>query len=188
MLIAITGTPGTGKTKIAEELSNMLDVKLIKINEFVTKQKLSVGYDKKRESKIVDVKKLKKKLLKFLNNTEYKTIIIEGHLAHFVPSDLTFVLRTEPNELKKRLKKRKYNKAKIRENIEAEILDVIYAEALENARNKSDVIQIDTTNKKPQQVAKKILGMLKIKKYHSDNVDWLAKCGDYLWKNSFPEH
>src|SRR3989344_2311392 len=45
-------------------------------------------------------------------------------------------------ELKKRLEKRKYSKQKIRENLDAEILDVCLIEAL---NNKHKVKVIDTT-------------------------------------------
>ena len=45
--------------------------------------------------------------------------------------------------IKKRLVKRKYSKEKIRENLDAEILDVCLVEALEN---KHKVKVVDTTN------------------------------------------
>ena len=44
--------------------------------------------------------------------------------------------------IKRRLEKRKYNKEKIRENIDCEIFDVCLTDALEN---KHKVIVIDTT-------------------------------------------
>ena len=46
--------------------------------------------------------------------------------------------------MKKRLNLRKYNKAKIRENLDSEIFDVCLVEALEN---KHEVIVIDTSSK-----------------------------------------
>ena len=57
--------------------------------------------------------------------------------------------------MKKRLELRKYNKNKIRENLNAEIFDLCHIEALEN---KHKVIVVDTTNKTVISCVNEILG------------------------------
>ena len=60
--------------------------------------------------------------------------MIDSHLSHYIDPeyvDICFVTKCNLNELKDRLLKRHYNKHKIEENIEAEVFDVCYYEALE---------------------------------------------------------
>ncbi len=169
MIISITGTPGVGKTTVAKRLAKRIGYRYVDLVRFIKKNNIYEGYDKKRKAIIVDEKKLKK--LKF------EDAVIDGHLSHFIPSDLIIVLRLDPKELERRLKRRKYSSEKIKENVEAEILDVIYYEALKNGKN---VFQINATNRKTEEVVEIILKILKGKKVKSDAVNWLNKCKDLL--------
>ena len=56
--------------------------------------------------------------------------------------DLCIVTKCNLKELERRLKKRKYNKEKIKENLDAEIFDVCLNEAKES---KYDIIAVDIT-------------------------------------------
>jgi len=172
MIITISGTPGTGKTSIARILAKLMGCKLVAINKFVDEHKLSEGKDK-AGSKIVDVAKLKKEMEKHLKKFK-DDIIIEGHLAHFLRADFCVVLRCDPMVLDKRLKKKAWRKAKIKENVQAEILDVILAEALANKKIKC-LLELDNTMPAPKKCAKKILRLIKKAKPHRENVQWLKK-------------
>ncbi len=166
MIITISGTPGTGKTAISKELSKLLGYEIVSITDLVKKRKIPSGYDRKRKSHIVDEKKLDKKIKKLLGKK--KNYIIEGGLAHYVKSDLCIVLRTNPAILEKRMKKRKWPAEKIKENLQAEILDAAVIEAMD--KNKR-VLEIDTSRKTPKQAAtliKKLLNNHHLqKKIHS---------------------
>ncbi|MCU0630939.1 MAG: AAA family ATPase, partial [Methanoregulaceae archaeon] len=70
---------------------------------------------------------------------------VEGHLAHLLPCDRVILLRCRPDILKLRLSKRGYPEEKIRENAEAEALDVILVETLE-IHPEENIIEIDTTS------------------------------------------
>ena len=71
--------------------------------------------------------------------------IFEGHIAHFLKNiDKIIVLRCHPNELKNRLSSRNYSDEKIRENMEAEALNIICEEAIESYDEKN-VFEIDTS-------------------------------------------
>ena len=58
--IIITGSVCSGKSYVAKKLSKKKNYKYVDVNKLITENKLSSGYDKKRKSKIVDVKKLNK--------------------------------------------------------------------------------------------------------------------------------
>jgi adenylate kinase len=59
--------------------------------------------------------------------------------------DTVIVLRCDPNVLKSRLEERSYSESKIKENLEAEAIGVIYSEALETVA-KNRLFQLDTTD------------------------------------------
>jgi adenylate kinase len=170
MIICISGTPGVGKTTISKKLGKRLGIKVISLNRLIKKLKLIEGFDKKRKAFIVNERKLKR--IKVNGN-----FIIDGHLSHFIPNDLTIVLRLHPKKLRERLRTKKWKKEKIEENVIAEALDIIYAEALSCKKEKiaKNVVQIDTTNKSINLIIKRILNMLKEEKYKGDYVDWLSK-------------
>lgn len=164
MKIAITGVPGCGKTKIARLLTKRINYNLIDLNKLIKKKKLYEKYDKKLKTFIVDIKKMKK--LKFDND-----VVIESHLSHFLKNiDLVIVLRCNPKELKKRLRKKKWDKEKIRENFEAELIDLISIEARKYHKN---VYDVDST-KSPEKTVKEIRKILKYKGYkYKKIISWI---------------
>ncbi|MFH1126838.1 MAG: adenylate kinase family protein, partial [archaeon] len=125
MKIIISGTPGTGKTEVSKLLAKKLNYRLIDINTFAKKNHLITGTDTDRNSQIIDENKLRKKSISIEDNT-----IMEGHLAHYCTADIAIILRTNPEILRERLKKRQWSKKKIDENIEAETLDIILQESV----------------------------------------------------------
>jgi len=142
--IIVTGSIGSGKTYVSKKLSKIKNYKYIDVNKLITENKLSSSYDKKRKSKIVDVKKLNRFLINLIKNSK-ENLIIDSHLSHFLPSkyiDLCIITKCDVRTLKKRLEKRKYGGEKIRENLDVEILDVCLNEAREN---KHKIKMIDTT-------------------------------------------
>ncbi len=146
MVIIITGTPGTGKTTLAKKIAKEKCYTHIDVNKIIDREKLSEGYDKLRKSKIIDTKKLNKSLIKLIK--ENKNIVIDSHLSHYLPKkyvDSCIVTKCSLKTLEKRLKKRKYSKSKIRENLDAEIFDTCKVEAEENG-HKIKVVWTDKKN------------------------------------------
>jgi adenylate kinase len=154
MIIAITGTPGTGKSLVAAGLASRLGWKLVILNELAEEKGLYMGYDEERKCKVVDIGGLAEEVTNIR-----KDAIIESHYAHDMPADVIVVLRTDPQELRDRLVERGWNAAKIEENVEAEIMEVCKGEALDTGRK---VLEIDTTGKKPIGVVENIVTSLKI--------------------------
>lgn len=175
MIIAISGTPGTGKSKIAKILAKKLNANLLSISKLI--EKIPHKYDRKRRTKIIDTKDLQKAVNRNIING---INIIEGHLSHLLKSDVLFILRCNPMKLSKILKARKWPKKKIEENIEAEILGSITIEALENTKLKA-IFELDAT--KGENVAELMLKILKYfnqRKYkqlekYKPRIDWLER-------------
>ncbi len=148
MKVCITGTPGTGKTKIAKALSKAVDWKLIQLNKLAKEKNLYSGFDKKRNCKIVDIRALNKEIKKLKGN-----LILESHYSHMMDCDKVILLTTKPKELRKRLEKRHWTKKKIKENIDSEIMEIIKSEVYQMFK-KPNIIEIDTTNKIGENISK----------------------------------
>ncbi len=171
MIVAISGTPCVGKTAVAEGLAKKIGYKLIKVNDLADEIGAYDGYDRKRRSKILDMRKLRRKLSHIAKQN--KNLIIEGHVAHDFPCDVCIVLRCNPKELRKRLKKRYGDfQAKIDENAEAEMLGVITSEALMNIKN---VYEVETADRTVEQNVNDILKIMegKTKGYEVGRIDYL---------------
>jgi len=150
MMCGITGTPGTGKSMIGEELARRgyTVVHLTStIGPYVT------GEDEERDVQVVDVDRWA---------AEFKPVdgFAEGHMAHYLPCDKIVVLRCRPDELKKRLAQRKYRPSKIAENAEAEALDVCLVETVEDYEP-DEIFELDTTGRDAAYCADRIEGFFK---------------------------
>ena len=135
MNIALTGTPGTGKTT----LSKKLNYNIVSINQ--SYPEISDGKNENGDWLInLD------KLLEKIEVAKYNNTVFEGHVSHFLEDlDLVIVLRCQPNKLQERLEERNYNQEKIRENIEAEALNIISEEAIDSY-GEEKVFELDTSS------------------------------------------
>ncbi|MEK6936656.1 MAG: AAA family ATPase [Nanoarchaeota archaeon] len=159
-IIIVSGTPGTGKTRVAKLISENSIYKYLNINKLIKKNKIYDSYDKKRKCYVVDEKKLSKFLINYIKKSK-SNLILDSHLSHFLPKKyikLCIITKCSLKRLKKRLKKRKYNKLKIKENLESEIFNTCLSEAL---KNKHKVIVIDTTKGVKHINIKQLLKLIK---------------------------
>jgi adenylate kinase len=124
MRIAITGTPGVGKTATAKKLSEILHMTHINVSKVAHEMGAVTGEN--GNTSLVDTDILRQKIEKM------DDIIIDSHFSELFEADLVFVLRCEPKILYERLKKREYPDEKIKENVEAEILDYCLINALKH--------------------------------------------------------
>lgn len=159
--VLVTGTPGTGKTTLAEKLSLLLGYTYFDIGLFVKKAHIYGSYDRKRCTYVVDEAKLTRELIKVrekaleafkASKTGKKGIILDSHMSHCLPSryaDLCLVARCGLKTLEQRLRRKGYSAAKVRENLDAEIFDTCLTEALEMGHK---VIKFDTTAAKSASV------------------------------------
>jgi adenylate kinase len=139
---------------------------VIDVNVLVEQLGLATGYDRKRKTKEVDVARLARAVDKMEGN-----MILEGHFSHLLNPDIAIVLRCSPKVLEERLRKKGWAESKVRENVEAEAVDVVLIESLENV---PEVCEMDTTRLSVEQVSRGIENILagERQKYRVGNVDW----------------
>ncbi|WPK22829.1 hypothetical protein PUMCH_000046 [Australozyma saopauloensis] len=130
--IIITGTPGCGKTSHAESLVSLLGegYKHYNISALAKERKCFLSYDEEFDSHIVDEDKLLDSLEPDLREGG---AVVDWHCCDIFPErliDLVVVLRTDNSALFDRLKKRGYKDNKIQENLDCEIMEVVYQDAI----------------------------------------------------------
>jgi adenylate kinase len=147
LVVAVTGTPGTGKTSASEHL----DRRVVHLNEHIAGETLYHDHDHARDSRVVDPEALRAWFDDARGEFDAAVTVVESHLAHHLPADQVVVLRCDPTELETRLDGREGPES-VRENAESEALDVILAEAVD--RHGTDrIYEIDTTNRSPAETA-----------------------------------
>lgn len=178
MLIGLTGTPGTGKTSVSRLLEKKRHWKVIHLNDLIKEEHLYTEIDEKRDAAVADMELIRERLAEIINGKDNKVIILESHLAHYI-ADIIIILRACPPELKMRLKTRGYPEEKIRENIEAEALDVILVEAFEWCKK---VFEVDTTGKSIEETGQDIEKIVdhilsgneeELSEYEPGSIDWI---------------
>jgi adenylate kinase len=175
--VAVTGTPGTGKTTATEALTDGVwedaddgadtgdggggserDVRVVHLNDVVREEGFHDGEDPERASLYADFDALADWLADEASGDDRPTVV-ESHLAHNFDADRVVVLRCHPETLERRLRERGESAATARENAEAEALDVLLGEAVER-HGLDAVYEVDTTDRPPAAVAGEIRAVL----------------------------
>ncbi len=176
-LIIVTGTPGVGKTTTSRVLARALRGTHIDCGSLALREKLTIRYDRKAQSYIINEKRLARRLEEIISNSR-SNIVLEGH---FVPkvAGLTplvvFVLRCHPRLLIKRFRRKRYPARKIADNIAAEILDVCLKEAIDSY-GAAKTFELDVSHRRQRQVASTMLKILKGKaRLKHSHVDWIRR-------------
>ncbi|RZN40949.1 MAG: NMP kinase [Methanophagales archaeon ANME-1-THS] len=176
MILGITGTPGTGKTSVCTALG----LEYLDLNRVIADRGFYTGVDTERGCLIADLTRLKE----YVRKADRELLVIEGHLAHFMSPDVAIVLRADPSVLTDRLTQKGFTPQKIKENVEAEVLDIILAEAVELC----DVVyEVDTSGKRIEEVAALVRAIINAevegdkaakyalrKQYKPGSVDWTS--------------
>jgi len=177
-VILVTGTPGLGKTAVSRSLASRLNAEHVNLAELVERERLISGVDVARGTLIADTDRVSKRVQKIIRSCEHD-VIVDGHLAvHVVPAKdvhLVFVLRRDPDELKRAMEDRGFKGKKLWENLAAEILDVCLWEAV-RVSGVDKVCEIDISGKATEEVVEHITSVLEGKrKCWVGIVDWLGK-------------
>jgi len=175
LVIAVSGTPGTGKSIFAQALAKKLNAKVIDLNALIEKNRIyRLDVD---GTKIANLPKMRKEFVRAIL-TSRGPIVVDGLLAHLLPKKyLThiIVLRARPRVLERCLRARKYSKAKIRDNVESEALSIILWEAVQ-AHGLGKVYEIDMTKLKPGAAVKLFSDALDGRvSLRPGKVDWLEE-------------
>lgn len=119
--LAITGSPGTGKSTLAKEFE-ALGFHVTSVEELATEYGCIGEIDSIDKARPIDMELLNQKIEKEWDKDLLEPLIIDGHLSHQLPTDAVVVLRCSPNILKERMTKRDYSNDKITANCEWELL------------------------------------------------------------------
>ncbi|MCI4325814.1 MAG: AAA family ATPase [Thermoplasmata archaeon] len=164
--VALTGTPGTGKTAVGRRLSGRFPV--VEVADLAVQSGLGTATPGGVE---VDLAALSRALRRRRDLAEGAVVV--GHLAHLLPIPDVVVLRCRPDTLARRLKRaRRGTAADRRENYLAESLDIVLAEALGLGRR---VWEVDTSGRTVVAVAREVADLVNHRPAPRVGVvDWLA--------------
>ncbi|XP_042546612.1 adenylate kinase isoenzyme 6 isoform X1 [Dipodomys spectabilis] len=156
--ILLTGTPGVGKTTLGKELASRSGLKYISVGDLAREGELYDGYDEEYDCPILDEDRVVDELE---NEMRDGGVIVDYHGCDFFPErwfHIVFVLRTDNSVLYKRLETRGYNEKKLQDNIQCEIFQVLYEEAI--ASYKEEIVhQLPSNN--PEELEDNINKILK---------------------------
>ena len=136
-VLAVCGTPGTGKTSVLDAFRDDDRVFTVTIAEVVKEYKLYSEYDDEMGACVMDECKVKKVVKKLIGNlrtvASCKALLIETHTPSVLPKRKShaIVLQCDTHVLYDRLKARGYHQKKCEENVQAEIMQVVWEEAVE---------------------------------------------------------
>lgn len=129
--IAITGSPGVGKTTLCENLEGVVSLMELAAKLGALGEECSDG------AKEVDIEKMK------AHWPDDVPFIIDGHLSHLLPVDAIVILRCNPIELERRLGQREYSVEKTQANVEYEMLGGPWPDLIGDER---PIIEFDNTS------------------------------------------
>ena len=144
--ILVTGTPGVGKTAVAEALAKRLGLECVGVSALAASIGAHEAWDDERACHVLDEDKV-------LDAMEPKLgaggCVVEYHACELFPErwfDLVLVLRAGTEILYDRLAARGYAEAKLQENLQCEIMQTILEEARESY---APEIVVELTNETP---------------------------------------
>ncbi len=139
MNFVITGTPGCGKTTIANLLAKKLKLKVINEKDFALKN--SIGFFNEENELEIPTNEFEKKANLYLSKN--KGVILEGHtLCEMkLKVDKVILITIDPEDLEMRLIQRNYSDLKIMDNVFCEGIEYCKKKVSKNYAN-SKIIEI----------------------------------------------
>jgi adenylate kinase len=163
--MALTGTPGSGKSRVAA----VLDPKwgAVEVGDLAVER----GFGRRARGQVrVDLPALRRYLS---SGSAAAPGVLVGHLAHLLPVEGAIVLRCHPLVLRSRLVAASRGTPTDRqENYVAEAIDLVAREARER---RLPVWEVDTTRRTPSSVARQVERILRNRaSVRGRSIDWLA--------------
>jgi len=164
--VAVTGTPGTGKTRVTKLLRTTTPV--VEVSALALQ--LGAGRRTGRRSVEVELPALRRAFRSY-QRSHPKGVVV-GHLAHLLPVAYVIVLRCHPQELARRLRRSRRSSPHRAANLLSEALDIVLVEALAVG---VPVREVDTTGRSPAAIARIVEGLVARRPPATfGRVNWLA--------------
>ena len=166
--MAISGTPGTGKTSLCGTSDaggiSVLDLALEHDCVIAARNDEPIQIDTERLHDILDGP---------WSSPPGELLLIDGHLSHDLPVDAVVVLRCRPQELRLRLQQRDWSEQKVEENVEYELLGGPWAELLDMT-DAPPCLELNTTRTSAEGLWTSILAWIESGTPHSSGeIDWI---------------
>jgi adenylate kinase len=163
--VALTGTPGTGKSTVAARLSGAW--RTVEVAD------LALSLRTGRRTRAGSEVDLSATARAWRSGRAPAVDLVVGHLAHLLPIRDVVVLRCHPRELARRLERSRVGLERERyANLVCEATDVVLVEALSRRRR---VWEVDTTGRSPASVAREVARRIRRRGPPSyGRVDWLS--------------
>jgi len=174
--LALTGSPGTGKSTLAKEFEN-LGFHVISVEDIAIEHGCIGDLDINDNARPIDLDALIDALEEAWSQNPLEPLIIDGHLSHHLPNDAVVVLRCSPEVLEQRMLERNYSEDKIKGNCEWELLGSSWNEREEDI----PWIEYDTTENDVHSI------VMALSMWISDGfkpnspisvIDWVSKMED----------
>lgn len=175
-VLAVSGTPGVGKTAACEALMG-LGWEVLSLADLASEYGCLEEIDSNDGAAPIDIHRLAE-AWEAPKNGRY---LVDGHLAHFLDVDGVVLLRCPPSILQERLLQRQYSEAKIRANVEWEMTSGHWAELLE-FEIEVPVAEFNTASMTTEALAKAIdawcndgLPSADLNQQAFEAIDWLGE-------------
>uniref|UniRef100_A0A1I7T4A7 Adenylate kinase isoenzyme 6 homolog n=1 Tax=Caenorhabditis tropicalis TaxID=1561998 RepID=A0A1I7T4A7_9PELO len=132
--ILITGSPGTGKSTLGQQVAEKLGFEFIEISKEVRENQLQGEFDEQYNCHVLDEDKLLDHISERMDSDD-GGIVVDYHGCDLFPErwfDVVVVLRCSTEKHYDRLQTRGYSDFKIKENVECEIFGTLLEEAKES--------------------------------------------------------
>lgn len=172
-VIAVCGTPGTGKSTFSKGLVVDAGYELVDLNEVIEEEGI---FERDPDgTRAVDPEDLREVFDRRFSDSG-KDLVVDGLLSYLLsPEQVTYVvvLRTHPSVLQERLSERGYSEKKLKDNVNSEALSVVLGEAVQ-IHGAEKVFEIDTSEVPPKRSVEMFKEALEGERDLSPgSLDWL---------------
>tara|TARA_B100000945_G_scaffold206720_1_gene166332 strand:- start:1922 stop:2515 length:594 start_codon:yes stop_codon:yes gene_type:complete len=171
--VALSGTPGTGKTTVSSLLREAGN-KVLSVEILAEKFDCIEETDPNDGAKPIDVELLCSILRDDWFRSPKGHLFVDGHLSHLLPVDCVIILRCNPVDLQRRLEDRGYAEGKVLQNVDWEILGGPWNEVDKN----TPIIEFDSSSESSESIFEAILNWIAdgFKPERPANpIDWVDK-------------
>ncbi|KAJ8601382.1 hypothetical protein CTAYLR_004983 [Chrysophaeum taylorii] len=130
--VLVCGTPGTGKTEMSAAIARKVKMQHLNVGDLAARLDAYDGWDEDRQCHILNEDRVLDEMEILVSKGG---CVVDYHACDFFPErwfDLVLVLRATTEVLFDRLTARNYAHAKIQENLQCEIMQVLLDEARDN--------------------------------------------------------